>query len=386
MARRERTRWEGVFYDTVTKTYIARWDIGNDPVTGKRRERARGGFTNPTAAKKHRDGELAEIARGIRRDDGRERVGQFIERWLDGRLLPNEKLAPGTIENRQSVYNARIKGTAFAKLRLGDVDPSDVAALYAALPEDTKSVRHRVHRMLYRAFAIALDLELIARNPCAKESLRQPYVSPVPIFWTAPEVAAFLAKVKDAEPVGWSRRRPTTFTGMYYACRVALGTGLRAEELLTLTWPQIALDGFEGEMQITGKGRRTRTIDLDTWTVEALRDWRQSQPVRALSGLVWTYGDGRRVSYEAFASFLDGAIAAAGVRELKGAHGLRHTHAVLMLTDHDILYVSRRLGHSSVSVTDKHYAQVLPQKPSERRVLQRRPFGEILAALSGIAV
>ncbi len=50
---------------------------------------------------------------------------------------------------------------------------------------------------------------------------------------------------------------------------------------------------------------------------------------------------------------------------------LRHTFASLLVSnDYNLLYVSLELGHSSVKVTQDHYAKYLPDAVNEQR--QRR--------------
>ncbi|WP_325167406.1 tyrosine-type recombinase/integrase [Lederbergia citri] len=51
-------------------------------------------------------------------------------------------------------------------------------------------------------------------------------------------------------------------------------------------------------------------------------------------------------------------------------HGLRHTHAsVLLYRKVDINYVSERLGHSTIETTYKHYPHVLKELREEEEKL-----------------
>jgi integrase len=59
---------------------------------------------------------------------------------------------------------------------------------------------------------------------------------------------------------------------------------------------------------------------------------------------------------------------------------LRHTHGTLLLeAGVNIVVVSRRLGHSTVAITDKHYLQ--PKRAADQAAADA--FGELLAGVGG---
>jgi integrase len=64
-----------------------------------------------------------------------------------------------------------------------------------------------------------------------------------------------------------------------------------------------------------------------------------------------------------------------------GVHGLRHTHATLLLEDGvDIKTVSERLGHDSIQTTLELYAHVTPRM----RASAASRFGALLSRAQGI--
>ncbi|WP_318246279.1 tyrosine-type recombinase/integrase [Bacillus sp. PS06] len=61
-------------------------------------------------------------------------------------------------------------------------------------------------------------------------------------------------------------------------------------------------------------------------------------------------------------------------------HGLRHTHAsVLLYRKVDINYVSERLGHSNIETTYKHYSHVIKELREEDEKLTIETFENMWA-------
>lgn len=347
------------------------YDLGCDPVTGRRRQRAKT-FSTYEEAKAWRAGRVADVTRGVRVDAGGLTLGAYLDEWLE--TSPRRR-GEATRKGLRSVIGCHLVGSPIAGMRLRDLAPRHAAAYYATLPEKG-TIRFRVHSMLSRALREAVRLELIARNPV--EGLTQPYerVKTGDIaYWSAEELGAFLRSVRQAPPVGWSKRRPRQFTGMYTACHLGLHSGMRLGELLSLGWAATDLD--QATVGVTaGKTRHSRrTIEVDDETVSVLRARRREQLAECgrVEG-VFTYSDGASVSHGAFQGWFERAVKHAGVGRLT-PHGMRHTHAAMMLQEWDIFYVSRRLGHSSVQVTDITYGHLVP---AGQRSRVGRSFAEIV--------
>jgi hypothetical protein len=78
-------------------------------------------------------------------------------------------------------------------------------------------------------------------------------------------------------------------------------------------------------------------------------------------GLVVTDADGQPVVHETITDRFDRLVARAGVKRIT-FHGMRHTHATLLLLGGvNIKTVSVRLGHSSIQITLDTYAHALPE-------------------------
>ena len=138
---------------------------------------------------------------------------------------------------------------------------------------------------------------------------------------------------------------------------VAICTGARKEAILTMQWDThvnfergTLWPGFKAG----GKGRAMpipMTEDAREWLLKAKEDALSPWLVEWAGEKV---GDLKRA--------LRTAYARAGVENVGApAHVLRHTAGAWMaLAGVPMLEISRRLGHSSVSVTERHYAHLHP--------------------------
>jgi integrase len=141
------------------------------------------------------------------------------------------------------------------------------------------------------------------------------------------------------------------------AITFAIDTGLRKEEQFSLRWSDIDLEASEIHVraEVTKNGR-SRNVPLLDRSLNLLRQMR-SAPT---STFVFSTLSGERYSpssptnYEA----LQKACRRAGLKEHVAWHDLRRTCGCRLLQNHGLtmVEVSKWLGHSSVLVTERHYA------------------------------
>jgi integrase len=124
------------------------------------------------------------------------------------------------------------------------------------------------------------------------------------------------------------------------------------------------------------KGKRGRSVSLDPTTATALRAHRTAQleermrwgPAWVDTGRVFTHPDGGELHPDTITKRLKRLDDDAGLPSIK-LHGLRHTHATLMLeAGVHIKVVQERVGHSSIAITGDVYSHVTPglQQPGSR--------------------
>lgn len=158
----------------------------------------------------------------------------------------------------------------------------------------------------------------------------------------------------------------------YDAICVAIDTGLRLGEQLSLTWPQVDLKRGIVETTEDTKSGRKRWVPLPPRSAAILVSRRQE----ALhSFFVFAHDDGRR-----FTTFDNGFRAAVRRAKLPNTswHDLRRTAGCrwLQRDKMPMAEVAKLLGHASVTTTEKHYAflegEVVAQEASARKPAQNK--------------
>jgi integrase len=356
-------------------------DAGQDPVTGKRRQKFRRGFRTRNDAEDALGTMLREAQTGQYVEPSSEAVGRFLEDWLSA-------VRPKLKASTWSGYDQKLRSHVIPRLRalpLRDLDALGLNKLYAELLKDgrqngdggglsPRSVMH-VHKIVRRALGDAVRWGKLRANPA--ELAEPPRPAPVEMrVWSAEQLGAFLDAVAE------DRLR---------ACWVlAATTGMRRGELVGLRWDDVDLDAsrlsvrrsrvavryevVEGEP----KSGRARMIDLDGATVAELRSHRKRQLEERLawgeayqdSRYLFTREDGTAIHPHSLSQFFEKRVARAGLPALP-FHGLRHTHATLGLAAGvEAKVMQERLGHASIGITLDLYTHVVPgmQRDAAERI------------------
>ena len=188
-----------------------------------------------------------------------------------------------------------------------------------------------------------------------------------------PTGAAGEAKVIDATAVAalLDRARGTPY---HAAILLASTCGLRRGEACGLRWGAVDLDAAaltvaetrvparRGIATGTTKTGRSRSVAIPAFAVAVLRQHRLSQAEGLLS-LGVRLGDDAYVCARDDGSPLNPMSLTAWCRANApiGFHGLRHSHASLLLGNGaSVKTVSSRLGHASAAMTLSVYAHLLP--------------------------
>ncbi len=338
---------------------------------GARSQRSKGGFPTRREAQAAMNEVLAALATDSYVGQVDLNLGAYLEEWLpvaQARLRPS---AYAVAELHVRRYIApRIGG-----IRLQDVRPTTVKAFYGELRRDGRirgaggglspKMIHNIHRTLSRALRDAVDDRLIVRNP-AERAHKQPESPEMPT-WNPDELRAFLDGLAGDRLEGlW---------------RVAAMTGLRRGELAGLRWRDVDLDaGRLSVVQQLAKGqvgyavgppksrRSRRQLALDAGTTAALKAHRKQQlEERLLLGsayddqdYVFCRIDGHPLHPDRLTQIFETLVARSGLPRLT-LHGLRHTHATLMLRAgiHPKV-VQERMGHSSIAITLDTYSHAIP--------------------------
>ncbi len=257
----------------------------------------------------------------------------LVERWLE---LKRERDAVSENTYQQYKYGLG-KFKALYKQRLDKITPLHIDQIYTHMLREGLSPRsvQVAHRSLYGALKQAVAWELVGRN--VLESVKVPkQIKPEVAYWTADEVACFLAHAQ-----------PHRLYGLFYT---AVVTGMRRGELVALRWQDVevvkqciyvrrnAVDVHgtvhAGEPKTKASRRSIRVQEDDIQVLLNHRDRLKEE--QEYFGQAWsdfdlvfpsqlgTYLNPRNLS-RVFERLVKG-IAVTSI----GIHGLRHTHASLL--------------------------------------------------------
>jgi integrase len=231
----------------------------------------------------------------------------------------------------------------------------------------SRSTVVKIQRTLNAALTDAVQLELLRTNPMKNSIKVRGLTVATPPAWTADELDTFL----DAQ-------RHNYLSDLY---RFYAFTGVRRGEALALSWSDIdfemstihvrrSLVLVDGTIRTsTPKSGHGRILNLDASTMAMLAARRQRAPesVHARrTNLVFADEFGSELRPDRVSAAFTRAVAATpGVARIP-IHGLRHTHATLLLkAGVPVKVVSERLGHSDPSFTIRVYQSVLPGMQAE---------------------
>ena len=342
------------------RSWELKFDVGTDPVTGKRRIR----FHSFKGTKREAQAELTRLLAaadaGNYVDPTKATFAEYLDRWE--RDWAGVNVGRKTAERYGELLKHHVRPHLGA-LRLQKLRPVNLSELYAKLLRESglsaRTVGH-VHRVMHKALVVAAEWGLIQQNPAD-------VAKPPPV--TAAEI-----EILAEEQVG-QVLRAVSGRSLYPIAALALATGMRRGELLALAWGNVDLaagkvriersveqtkaGGLRIKATKTKHGRRT--IALPASTVADLRAHRTAQQELRLR-----LGLGGRLPDDALVfPNLEGSVRSPNALtkewtratiDLKlprvSLHALRHTHASqLIASGMDVLTISRRLGHGSPTIT-----------------------------------
>jgi len=344
------------------RSWELKFDVGADPVTGRRHIR----YQSFKGSKRDAEIELARLvaqnAAGEGIDPSKATIAQFVERW--DRDWASVSVSAKTAERYRQILRLYVVPHLGA-VRIQKLRPVHLNELYAKLLRSgghggrslsARSVGH-VHRVLHRLLGHAATWGVVAQNVAAP-------VGPPPVpdneisILTEDQISATLKHLE-----GRTLRPIVSFL---------LGTGARRGEALALRWKDADLEKgivrIERSIEQTKTGLRfkapktkngRRNVAISPWLTAELRAHRARQQERRMSlgmgrapedSLVFARWDGSpRAPHWLTQKF---ALAMSALQIECTLHGLRHTHvSQLIAAGLDVLTISRRIGHAKAAIT-----------------------------------
>jgi integrase/recombinase XerC len=263
--------------------------------------------------------------------------------WLDA-LEHQRRLSPATLANYTHALAAlfRLLGDA----RLAALESAQVRRMVARLHASglsgrTLALMLSAWRGLYKWLVRHRGFDA---NPV--QGVRAPK-SPRPLPKAlSVEQAQCLLEAEPAGTPGMLRDR-AMFELLY-------SSGLRLAELVALDVDDGRLDLRQGEVTVTGKGRKTRSVPVGARAREALREWlkARAQLARADEHALFVGARGARIAPRVVETRLKAWAKRRGLEASVHPHMLRHSFASHVLqSSQDLRAVQEMLGHSSISTT-----------------------------------
>jgi integrase len=349
-----------------------RWAIVldiRDPATGKRRRK----WHSFEGTKREAQ---VECARLIAAKDGtdleptKSTLAQYLSRWCEHM---NTQVAPRTHERYRELVTKNIVpllgAATLSKLKPAQISSANATALTSGRRNGNGGLSprtvHHMHRVLKQGLGQAVRWQLLARNPAD-------LVDP-------PKVERKKMQALDADGTAECIEAARA-SGMFIAILLAAMCGLRRGEIAALRWRSIDLERAqlsvtasleqteEGIREKETKSGQNRTVALPSTMVDELRRHRLEQTEQLLRlGVrltddhhVCAREDGEPLQPRSFTQAFR-KFARRNALQRITLHGLRHSHATLLLASgiHPKI-AQERLGHSSISVTLDLYSHVMP--------------------------
>ncbi len=354
-----------------TNSWRIKYEIGRDPVTGKRRT----AFETVKGTKKDAQTVLAkrmtEMAEGEFVSPSKLTVADYARHWLN--TIAPAKAGAKTRERYGEIIETQIIPN-IGNIALQKLDGSRIDAFYFHLAIAGRckgdgglapqTVLH-IHRLLAQILGSAV-------------TARKLRTSPMLGVQTTPKVHQREIRVFDDNELA-SLFRHLKGRPLYMPVLLAASTGLRRGEILALRWSDLDLDRATLQVAqvveqtkegVRVKGPKTdrsrRTVALPERLVDELQTHRKAQAEWCLklglgkSDLVFPSWTGQLQNPRGFSKAFSREVIAAKLPHFT-FHGLRHTHIThLLRSGVPVHVVSARAGHANPTVTLNIYAHMLP--------------------------
>lgn len=346
-----------------------RIDLGRD-ASGKRMRHYSTfrGTKKEAVAEKNRL--IQVLGTGVDLDAERLNLGAFLDKWLKDHMPA--RVSAKTLDRYTEICSLHLK-PHLGHIILAKLQPLQIQSAYASMGRgarkgggdlSARTVLHH-HRVLRQALQQAVRWRMIPTNPADLIQAPRPARTTVAVL-SQEDAAALIAKVA----AHW----------IHLPTALALHTGMRRGEILALRWNDV--DFEHGEIHVTRsleqigrqlnfKGTKTgkgRVVAMPAALVRVLRAHKARQAAERLrlgavyedNDLVCAAPDGKPVVPHILSDAFRTTVAASGLPKVT-FHGLRHTHATMLLRAgiHPKV-VSERLGHSTISITLDVYSHVMP--------------------------
>jgi integrase len=353
--------------------YMVMLEVGD---SGNRKQKKKSGFKTKKEATAYLAEQQTSLIKGSYIEPSKTQFKDFIIDWF---VNIKEKSVPRTADT----YSILIE--KYILIHFEDVPLANLNGMHIdnfinrlhTFEYDKESKKtysaatiRKVYNIICSSLDYAVDKGLIVKNVAKGATLPKDEEKEM-LVWDKEQVNRFLRLIKDER----------LFTLFY----LALMTGMRQGELLGLRWKDIDLENHSlsvkqvlshnGKEFHTGAKTKAgnRTITLSEDTVLKLKRHRKIQLEEKIQfggefnkpDLVFCSQAGTPMNPRNVNRRFDQLV---DIHQMPSIsfHGLRHTHATILLSQGvNVKVISERLGHSNIKITLQTYSHVLPTMQQE---------------------
>lgn len=315
---------------------------------------------------------ISDIEKGIFTSSEKLTFKEFSKHWYKNYAETN--LEATTLTRYLELLEFNIYPT-IGNLRLDQIKPLHLLNLYSDLAKDgarrdgktggyaDKTIQH-IHRLIRSILEKAVQWQMIAINPASR--IQPPKVTKREVdFYSDEEIKLLLIALKD-EPIKYKT-----------IVILALHTGLRRSEIAALEWNDLDFDNHliyinKAAVYTPEKGRivkdtktvrSNRCISMSDTLYKVLKEYQKWQEENKFAygdmwietNIVFSRENGLPIHTDTITSWFIKFIKRKNLLHIS-FHGLRHTHATLLISSGvDIETVSRLLGHATSITTSSIY-------------------------------
>lgn len=326
---------------------------------------------------------------------------------LFDRYMESKKLAGSTRSNYVAIWNNRVRDE-IGTLKVVQVRPSHIRLFYAKLTKDgySRSTIKLIHNLLYPSFEMAVDDDIIRKNP-AKDTLGDNGAqAKEKMALTPSQQERFLSFVEES----------SVYKVYLSMLQIMIGTGCRCGELIGLTWADVDMekrevsisrqliykdygDGYKFHVSTPKTDAGIRKIPMSGMVFEAfsiqkrqnfLQQIPRSIEIEGRKDFVFMSKNGRPLMPSAVNNVLYNIVAAYNRLETEqakkekrkeelmpsiSAHSLRHTACTRMAEQGlDMKVVQYIMGHADIGVTMEIYNHITERARIENEFAKMDAF------------
>ncbi|WP_311408459.1 tyrosine-type recombinase/integrase [Liquorilactobacillus uvarum] len=345
-----------------------------DPLTGKRKQKGKGGFETKREAKRFAQKLEDEISRGFLRND-KLTFGDVFKMWFENYQLTTKESTWTTTKRNFENHILPVLGNR----KINEITPTICQKIVNDWFNRPLKNYKRFFNNVKNVFEYAVQLKIIVDDPTKaviRPSAKHQKVKKKDeksMYYTREELKQFLECMYDSD----------NYQG-YAFFRLLAFTGMRKGEALALTWNdvdfvsrQITINKTQSNgydrlvVQSTKTAASDRVIFIDQKTMSILKTWQKKQRVE-LFHLGFNSMNENQLVFASYKNTMHNpnkprvwAVRVTKNYDLKHipVHGFRHTYATLAIQGGmPPKELQKQLGHSDIKTTLDIYTSVTDQQ------------------------